>query len=248
VRDAQAGKVSDWGLRASPDNRYSDDEKALIYNTYAQVVRQPGADPSARPVILELAAGPGGGFLPLILLHDPEAQVLLNDILYPLLQEWQAVLRTAGAGPNVGFVAADARQLPLRSASIDVISGAVPFIEVLAPERAIAEAYRVLRPGGRLVEHEGVLEPQDTARLSPRLRAYIEENMPAWLSGAAPILRAVGFVEVEETLGSAFELSPEEGTMPAMAAKEGVSLRSQWRLVSARKPSVRSEPVPQATA
>jgi len=109
VRDAQVGKVSDWGLRASPDNRYSDEEKALIYSTYAQALRRPVTDPSAKPVILELAAGPGGGFLPLILLHDPEAQVLLNDILYPLLEEWQAVLRTAGAGPNVGFVAADAR-------------------------------------------------------------------------------------------------------------------------------------------
>jgi ubiquinone/menaquinone biosynthesis C-methylase UbiE len=199
-------------------------------------VNEPGADSSCKPVILELATGPGGGFLSLILLHDPEANVLLNDILYPLLEEWQLLLRAENAGPNVGFVAADARQLPLRTGSIDVISGALAFMEILAPERAVAEAYRVLRPNGLLVEHEGSVVPEDCARLSPRLRAHVQEISPALLSGSAPLLQSEGFTEVEETLGSTVELSPDEGIFPAMAANEGVTVHVQWRLVTARKP------------
>jgi len=240
VRDAQTRKVSDWGLTATSDDQLSYDESALIYDTFAQAVREPGPSPSAKPIILELATGPGGGFLPLILLHDPEAQVLLNDILYPLLEEWQALLRVESAGPNVGFAAADARQLPLRSGTIDVISGQSAFMEILAPERAIAEACRVLRPGGLLVEHEAALVPEDAARLSPQLRGYVQEISPVLLSGSAPMLQSAGFVGVEETLGSTIELSPEEGIFPAMAAREGVTVRVQRRLVTARKPSAPS--------
>ncbi len=140
VRDARAGHVSNWGRPATPDNLMSDEEDGLLYDTFTRVVREPAATLSARPIILELATGPNGGFLPLILLHDPEAHVLLNDILHPLLEQWQTVLHAEGAGRNIGFIAADAHQLPLRSGSIDVISGAIPFVEILAPQRAIAEA------------------------------------------------------------------------------------------------------------
>ncbi len=236
VRDARAGRVSDWGRPSTPDNLISDEEDGLIYNAFARLVKESAASLSVRPIILELATGPNGGFLPLILLHDPEAHVLLNDILYPLLEQWQTVLRAAEAGRNVGFAAADAHQLPLRSGSIDVISGAIPFVEILAPQRAIAEAYRVLRPGGLLVELEGVLVSEDVGRLPPHLRAQLEEDMPAWPTGAGPLLRDAGFVDVQETAGSTVRLIPEEGVIPGLAAREGVDMHMQWRFVSARKP------------
>lgn len=236
VKEARSGRVSDWGRPSTPEIHISDEEDSLMYDAFAGAIANPAAYPSGGPIVLELAAGPNGGFLPLILRHNPEAHVLLNDILYPLLEEWQAVLRAAGAGRNVGFVAADARQLPVRSGSIDVISGAIPFTEILAPGRAIAECYRVLRPGGLLLEHEGVLASEDMGRLSPGLRTQVEENMPAWPTGAGPLLRSAGFVDIRETAGSTVRLVPEEGFIPGLAAKEGVDLHMQWRFVSARKP------------
>lgn len=233
VADAKNGKVPDWGRLSSPDDLLSDDEKELAFDVLGEALESRGA--SGKPVILDLATGPSGGFLTLTLLHDPEAQVLLNDILFPLLEEWQAVLRADGAGPNVGFVAADARQLPLRTESIDLISGVVPFTEVLAPQRAVAEAYRVLRKGGRLVVLEVVYVQEDTARLSSQLRAHIQENSPGVLSGTVPFLREAGFSEVTEFPGSVVDVAPEEGTIPTMAAAEGVSLRLGFQLVTARK-------------
>jgi demethylmenaquinone methyltransferase/2-methoxy-6-polyprenyl-1,4-benzoquinol methylase len=49
------------------------------------------------------------------------------------------------------FHAGDAMRLPIADASVDVVSIAFGIRNVAQPERAVAEFYRVLRPGGRLV-------------------------------------------------------------------------------------------------
>ena len=74
------------------------------------------------------------------------ADVVALDLSGGMLREGRA--RTA-ATDAVGYVQADARALPFADASFDVAFsayGAVPF--VADPERVMAEAARVLRPGG----------------------------------------------------------------------------------------------------
>ena len=54
------------------------------------------------------------------------------------------------AGPQVGFIKADAQRLPLRDATIDVAVSTAVLQLVPHPADALAEIARVLRPGGRL--------------------------------------------------------------------------------------------------
>jgi SAM-dependent methyltransferase len=63
--------------------------------------------------------------------------------------------------PRPGAVA-DAEGLPLADASVDVVVLSAVLEHVLDPRRAVAEAKRVLRPGGRLV----VYVPWDKAAIA----------------------------------------------------------------------------------
>ena len=52
---------------------------------------------------------------------------------------------------NIGFMRMDAEALALPDASVDVVLCALGLMYMPAPERALREMRRVLRPGGRLV-------------------------------------------------------------------------------------------------
>lgn len=77
---------------------------------------------------------------------SPEGLALGVDISEPMLA--RAVRNEAG--PQVGFIKADAQRLPLRDNTIDVAISTAVLQLVPDPSAALAEIARVLRPGGRL--------------------------------------------------------------------------------------------------
>ncbi len=52
--------------------------------------------------------------------------------------------------PGVEFQAGDAEAIPLPDASVDAVTCSFGILHMERPERVLAEAARVLRPGGRL--------------------------------------------------------------------------------------------------
>ena len=59
--------------------------------------------------------------------------------------------RSASAPGRVRFVAGDALRLPLRDESFDVVTISFGLRNVADPDAALAEMFRVTKPGGRLV-------------------------------------------------------------------------------------------------
>ncbi len=97
-------------------------------------------------VALDVGSGPGNVTAALARAAGPDGLALGVDISEPMLA--RAV--SAQAGPNIGFLRADAQQLPLRDATVDAAVSLAVLQLIPDPTATLTEMVRVLRPGGRL--------------------------------------------------------------------------------------------------
>jgi ubiquinone/menaquinone biosynthesis C-methylase UbiE len=97
-----------------------------------------------------LEVGCGTGVLTRVLAGLPEVDRVVGvDIAESLLD------RARELAPDLEFAHADARSLPFDDAHFDVVVFDSTFSHVPEPERAVAEAFRVLRPEGLLAAFDG---------------------------------------------------------------------------------------------
>ena len=98
-------------------------------------------------IALDVGSGPGSVTASLARAAGPDGLALGVDISEPMLA--RAV--RAEAGPQVGFLRADAQRLPLRDQTVDAVTSIAVLQLIPDPAAALSEIARVLRPGGRLV-------------------------------------------------------------------------------------------------
>lgn len=100
-----------------------------------------------------LEVGCGTGVLTRVLAGLPEVDTVVGvDVAGSLLDK----ARELAAGvPKLAFQEADARSLPFAGERFDVVVFDSTLSHVPEPERALAEAFRVLRPGGVLAAFDG---------------------------------------------------------------------------------------------
>lgn len=146
-------------------------------------VRMAGVRPGE--VVLDMACGTGD--LTQAFARRSPASLVIGGDFTPAMLELAAHKRTRldpRIAERVRYIEADATALPLDDASVDVVSIAFGIRNVQAPDLALAEFQRVLKPGGRAV----ILE-FDRPRLAP-VRwfndFYCGRVMPrtaTWISG-----------------------------------------------------------------
>ena len=97
-------------------------------------------------IALDVGCGPGNVTASLARAAGPDGLALGVDISEPMLA--RAV--RAEAGPQIGFLRADAQRLSLRDETVDAVVSIAMLQLIPDPIAALAEMARVLRPGGRL--------------------------------------------------------------------------------------------------
>jgi arsenite methyltransferase len=146
-------------------------------------------------VALDVGCGPGNVTASLARAAGPDGLALGVDISEPMLT--RAV--RAEAGPQIGFLRADAQRLPLRDETVDAVVSIAVLQLIPDPVAALAEMVRVLRPGGRLA----VMVP--TAGRAARFWRMLP-NTGAYVFGEdelGDILEDHGFVSVRtKSLGT----------------------------------------------
>jgi demethylmenaquinone methyltransferase/2-methoxy-6-polyprenyl-1,4-benzoquinol methylase len=96
-------------------------------------------------------AGGTGDIAFRFLTRAPGASAVVVDLTEPMLVEGRARAEAAAMGGALDWVVGDAMALPFADASFDVYTISFGIRNVTRIEAALAEAHRVLRPGGRLM-------------------------------------------------------------------------------------------------
>ncbi|MDX6751844.1 bifunctional demethylmenaquinone methyltransferase/2-methoxy-6-polyprenyl-1,4-benzoquinol methylase UbiE [Geminicoccaceae bacterium 1502E] len=100
---------------------------------------------------LDVAGGTGDIALRLLERTAGEARVTLVDINASMLAVGRDRALDAGRVAGIDWIAGDAMRLPLPDASVDAFTIAFGIRNVTRIDQALAEARRVLRPGGRFM-------------------------------------------------------------------------------------------------
>ncbi len=138
--------------------RYGWDKAAGAYETgwkhsladaHAETLRQAKAKPGEH--VLDMACGTGLVSLPLADAVGPTGRVIATDLSDEMIVTVRQTAAARGLAQLQAF-RADAEDVPMvPDASVDVVTCALGLMYVPDPRKAIAEALRVLRPGGRAV-------------------------------------------------------------------------------------------------
>jgi len=127
-------------------------------------------NPQAGERILDIAAGTGTSSAALA---RSGAHVVAADFSAGMIEVGKA--RHAD-NANIEFVQADATTLPFKDNEFDAVTISFGLRNVVEPKKALAEFYRVTKPGGRVVICEFSTPPLTVVRQS--YFAYLNHVMP----------------------------------------------------------------------
>jgi len=153
-------------------------------------------DPSPRashPVVVDVGCGWGGSLRKLAERFQPQRLVGLDiapKMVAAATQEAARVRLADGRAAEV--IRADSSRLPLGDASVDLLFCHQTFHHLVDQDRAIAEFFRVLKPGGKLLFAESTRRYIHSwiIRLLFRHPMEMQKTAPQYLA----LVRAAGFV------------------------------------------------------
>jgi len=200
----------------------------------------PTALADLRPGEVVLDLGSGGGIDVLLSSRrvGPTGKAYGLDMTDEMLALARENQRKAGVD-NVEFLKGEIESLPLPDSSVDVIISNCVINLSTDKDRVLAEAFRVLRPGGRFAVSD-VLFQGDMSRIPQSLLDDVE----AWsgcIAGALEEqdyltrLRKAGFADAAVEVTNVYEGAPENSCCGAPALPDGVRLISGF--VRAVKPA-----------
>lgn len=175
-------------------------------------------NPRPTDVVLEIGSGLG------LLAREVAARVPGGRVIGLEFSEDQLrVARGRAVAPNLEFVAGDAHAPPFADGTFDLVYGRYILEHLRDPLRAVQEARRVLKPGGRLAVQENNIEINRFDPPCPRFELLWAKfgKLQARLGGDAYIgrrlfrlLRQAGFERVELSVAPEVHWSGSPGFEP----------------------------------
>lgn len=161
-------------------------------------------DPKRGQRVLDLAAGTGTSSMAFL---RPGVEVVASDFSEGMLAEGRK------RHPELQFVFADATALPFKDAEFDAVTISFGLRNVVDVDKALAEMYRVTKPGGRIVICE--FSHVSTPVIGQAYRAYLGKILPAFSGIASKTPEAYAY------LAESILAWPKQSELAKQIAKAG---------------------------
>ena len=187
--------------------------------------------PQSGERILDIAAGTGTSSAALA---KSGAQVVAADFSPGMIEVGRK------KHPNLDFVEADAMALPFKANEFDAVTVSFGLRNIEDPKKALAEMYRVLKPGGRVVICEFSKPPRalfragyaaymryimptivDAASSNPEAYSYLADSIREWPDQVtlSQWIRGAGFTRVAYRNLTVGVVALHRGRKPARALR-----------------------------
>lgn len=192
-------------------------------NSYSDIAKRVNAHGG---IILEIGTGPGGGFMPSILIDNPDAIIIISDLSPTVVREWKKLLDKELHSPNIYYAALDNCDLPFKDNSVDVISdgGGIGNTEG-DRQKALNGVYRILKPGGLFVTSTGFITKETLSSLPVSAQKILTEKRPDVFKDLYEETVMAGFKKIDSVICGGWYTDDDESTIADLARSLGVNLK-----------------------
>jgi len=176
-------------------------------------------------IILDIGTGPGGGFMPVILLNDITARIIISDLCPTVLREWKKFFDTELQPPNIEYAALDTCDLPFMDESIDIVTDNGGFANIEGDKyAAIKGVHRILKTGGFYILGIFHVTNEYFTSLPTHAQEVLTARFPDIFHDYYDDFEAAGFTQIETTSTGSWSNENDNSRLADLCKELGIVL------------------------